>query len=433
MPKRVSPIDVIRAEIDDVFGSGRPIEDCLEELMRHSVRLVLQQVLSDEVTVWLGRDWNHRSEGTRVGQRNGHSDLTIKTTAGAVGLKRPKLRNTTETFASQLLGKGVVRSEPLEALVISGWVRGLSDRDIEALLGEALGPEAALSKSTVSRICLRLRDDFEGFRNRDLSDIELDYLFLDGSHFRMHDGTRAEPVMVAYGITTVGQPVLVAVEPASAESTDAWGDMLRDLQNRGLKVPLLVITDGAGGLIAAVEAELAGSLRQRCVIHRARNVLAKVPVEHQDTIKAEFWAIFDVVDTEPGQGAVDEAQHRIDVFCDRHRAAFPAAVRCLEDDRQALTSFLRFPVEHWKRIRHTNLIERTFGETRRRVKVIGRLPGEASCLSLVWAVLDRASNGWRGLAYTPAIARALTDLRHRLNHPAKQHEEAPTNTVTPAA
>ncbi len=107
MPRRVSPIDVIRAEIDTVFGSGRPIEECLEELMRHSVRLVLQQVLSDEVTAWLGRDWNSRSEGTRVGQRNGHSDLTIKTTAGAVKLARPKLRNTTERFASLLLGKGV--------------------------------------------------------------------------------------------------------------------------------------------------------------------------------------------------------------------------------------------------------------------------------------------------------------------------------------
>ena len=114
MPKRVSPIDAIRVEIDAVFGSGRPIEECLEELMRHSVRLVLQQVLEDEVTTWLGRDWNSRSEGGRDGQRNGHGDLTIKTTAGPVELKRPKLRNTTEAFASTLLGKGAFpESHPL--------------------------------------------------------------------------------------------------------------------------------------------------------------------------------------------------------------------------------------------------------------------------------------------------------------------------------
>ena len=435
MPKRVSPIETIRAEIDEVFATGKPIEECLEELMRHSVRLVLQQVLEDEVTTWLGRDWNARGDRERPGQRNGHSDLTIKTTAGPVNLKRPKLRNTTETYASQLLGKGVVRSAPLEALVISGWVRGLSDRDIEALLGEALGPEAALSKSTASRICGRLKDDFETFRNRDLTGIDLDYLFLDGSHFKMHDGTNAEPVLVAYGITTVGQPVLVAVEPASAESTDAWADFLADLTSRGLKVPLLTITDGAAGLITAIGTELTGSLRQRCLIHRARNVLAKVPADHQAVIKGEFWAIFDDIEADPGQAAVDEAQRRIDAFADRHHQAFPAAVRCLQNDRQALTSFLRFPTEHHKRIRHTNLIERTFGETRRRVKVIGRLPGEASCLALVWAVLDRASAGWRGLRYTPTITRQLADIRHQLNRPTTKENPttAPSKTVTAAA
>ena len=221
---------------------------------------MLQQVLEDEVTGWLGRDWNNRSIPTRQGHRNGHSDLTIKTTAGRVDLKRPKLRNTTERFASTLFGKGVVRSAPLEALVISGWVRGLSDRDIESLLTEALGPEAALSKSTASRICQRLKDDFDTFRTRDLSSVDIDYLFLDGSHFKMHDGTGAEPVMVAYAITTVGQPVLVAVEPAAAESTDAWAGFLDDLRSRGLNVPLLTITDGAPGLINAIETSLHLSL-----------------------------------------------------------------------------------------------------------------------------------------------------------------------------
>lgn len=434
MPARVSPTDVIRAEIHELFGSGRDIAEVLEEVMRLSARLVLQQVLEDEVTTWLGRDWNSRSAPEREGQRNGYGDLTIKTTAGPIDLKRPKLRNTTERFASTLLGKGVVRSEPLEALVISAWVRGLSDRDIEALLGEALGPEAALSKSTASRICQRLRDEFESFRNRDLSDIELDYLFLDGSHFKMHDGSRAEPVLVAYGITTVGQPVLLAVEPGGDESHDAWADFLDDLKNRGLRPPLLIISDGAAGLIGAVEHKMASALRQRCLIHRARNVLAKVPAERRDEIKTAFWELFDLPgDVEGGEDAVRLVQANIDRFARRFEPEFPSAVKCLLTDRQALTAYLRFPSEHWKRIRHTNLIERTFGETRRRVKVIGRLPGEASCLSLVWAVLDRASRGWRGLTYTPAITRALTELRQQLHHPTDPVSERPNAAVTAAA
>jgi transposase-like protein len=110
-------------------------------------------------------------------------------------------------------------------------------------------------------------------------------------------------------------------------------------------------------------------------------------------------------------------QARVDAFASKYATLYPAAVRCLLADCEQLTSYLRFPLEHHKRIRHSNFIERTFGETRRRVKVIGRLPGEASCLNLVWAVLDRASRGWRGLTTTSNSTRQLQDLRRQLLDP----------------
>ncbi|CAN5759345.1 hypothetical protein BH23ACT4_BH23ACT4_11210 [soil metagenome] len=160
---------------------------------------------------------------------------------------------------------------------------------------------------------------------------------------------------------------------------------------------------------------------------------AKVPAEHRDEVKAAFWEIFDDIEAEGGDDAVAEAQRRIDRFTSRFEDRFPTAVKCLLTDRRALTTHLRFPAEHHKRIRHTNLIERTFGETRRRVKVIGRLPGETSCLTLVWAVLDRASQGWRGLPYTPAITRVLTELRHHLNPPKEDTSHHDNESVTHAA
>ena len=125
-------------------------------------------------------------------------------------------------------------------------------------------------------------------------------------------------------------------------------------------------------------------------------------------------------------------QARIDAFAEHYRPSYPSAVKCLLGDREQLTAYLRFPAEHHKRIRHSNFIERTFGETRRRVKVIGRLPGEASCLSLVWAVLDRASRGWRGLTMTPKGLRLLQDLRRQLLHPPTP-EEVIDQAVTAAA
>lgn len=145
-----------------------------------------------------------------------------------------------------------------------------------------------------------------------------------------------------------------------------------------------------------------------------------MPTSVQAEVKAAFWSIFDDIDKAPGQPAVAEAARRAEQFAARYRTLYPAAVACLEDDFASLTVHLRFPRQHWTRIRHSNLIERTFGESRRRVKVIGRLPGETSCLSLVWAVLDRASQGWRGVTQTSVTSRQLQDLRHQLLGPPRQ-------------
>jgi putative transposase len=133
---------------------------------------------------------------------------------------------------------------------------------------------------------------------------------------------------------------------------------------------------------------------------------------------------------QPGPELVAAVQRRIDAFADQYARAFPAAVKCLLTDREQLTSYLRFPAEHHRRIRHSNFIERTFGETRRRVKVIGRLPGEASCLNLVWAVLDRASRGWRGMTMTSAGTRRLADLRHQLLDPPTPIHRTKIDTET---
>ncbi|HZC98652.1 MAG TPA: IS256 family transposase, partial [Actinomycetes bacterium] len=365
MPSRLSAVERIRAQIDQLFASQQELGQVLEQVARLSVRLVVQAALEAEVSEFLGRERYARGERDRVGYRNGHTKLHIKTTAGPVVLERPKLRGTTQSFTSRLLGKGVSRTNALEALVISGFVRGLSVRDVEAALAEALGPEAALSKSTVSRICQAICEEFDAWRQRDLSGIELEYLFLDGSHFRMHPGAPAEPVLAAWGITSQGTPVLVGLAPGAHEGHDPWAGFLGELVERGLRAPLLAITDGAPGLIGAVELVFAHSLRQRCLVHRARNLLAKVPAHAQDEVKQAFWQIFDDITADPGEQAVAQARQRAHAFAERYGKRYPAAVACLTDTLPELTCFLRFPREHWARIRHTNLIERTFGETRR--------------------------------------------------------------------
>ena len=428
MSARVSPTDRIRGEIDALFDGQRELAEIIEDVARLGARLIIQTAVEAEVEVFLGRARYQRKSDApdaRAGSRNGFTDVTIKTTTGPVTVARPKLRGTTERFASQLFGTSVTKSNALESLVIAGFVRGLSVRDVENTLADALGAEAALSKSTVSRVCQAIGQEFERWSTRRLDDLELDYLFLDASMFKMHPGARAEPVLAAWGITTTGAPVFVALATGGSESTDTWGEFLDELTARGLRPPLLVISDGAAGLINAAESSLPRSLRQRCLIHRARNFLAKIPAEHQSELRDAYWKLFDTDELltagiSPGPELVAAVQRRIDAFAEQHQRTFPSAVKCLATDREQLTSYLRFPLEHHRRIRHSNFIERTFGETRRRVKVIGRLPSEASCLNLVWAVLDRASRGWRGMSMTPAATRVLADLRHQLLNPPTQ-------------
>ena len=437
MPVRVSPADRIRHHIDELFADGRPLQEILEEVARLGAQLLMQAALEAEVTEFLGRDRYQRAaacEDARPGSRNGYREVTVKSTAGPAGLARPKLRGTSEAFASRLFGSHVTKTNALESLVIASFVRGLSVRDVEATLAEALGDQAAISKSTVSAICGQIKEEYERWARRRLDEVTLDYLFLDASFFRMHPGSPAEPVLAAWGITTGGKPAFIGLAPGSGESADAWAAFLADLSERGLASPLLVISDGAPGLIAAIEQACPQALRQRCLIHRARNVLAKTPAGMQAEVKDAYWKLSgtDGLKTPPGPRLAEIIDARIGEMAAKYGPAYPSAMKCLTTDREGLTAYLRFPAGHHNRVRHSNFIERTFGETRRRVKVIGRLPGETSCLTLVWAVLDRASRGWRGFTMTSDGLRLLQDLRRSLLEPPRQLRPRTATTSQPA-
>jgi len=332
VPVRVSPTVRIRDHIDELFAQDRPLPEILEEVARLGAQLLMQAALEAEVTEFLGRDRYARAaltEDARPGSRNGYREVTVKTTAGPVGLARPKLRGTAEVFASRLFGAYVTKTNALESLVIASFVRGLSVRDVEATLAEALGDQAAISKSTVSAICGRIKDEYEAWGRRRLDQVKLDYLFLDASFFRMHPGSPAEPVLAAWGITTDGKPAFIGLGPGTGESFDAWKDFLADLRDRGLASPLLVVSDGAPGLIGAIEQIYPKALRQRCLIHRCRNLLAKIPAGMQAEVKDAYWKIFDTEDlkTPPGPKLVEIIDARIDEFAAKYRATYPAAIK----------------------------------------------------------------------------------------------------------
>jgi transposase-like protein len=389
----------------------------MEGFVRGTARYMLQVAIEAEATAFLGRGHYRRGERARVGWRNGYEPKAVQTEAGLLQFAVPQLRGTAEAFRPKLPERLASRTPDLEALVRGMYVRGLSTQDVGALYGEAFG-DTRLSKSTVSRITQRLNQDFDTWRRRDLSDLSVVYLFLDGQYHAARQGTdEKEGVLSAYALLEDGRPVLLHLDVGPRESYDAWLSFLQDLVARGLRDPLLVIMDGAPGLVKAVKRMWPHAYRQRCQVHRMRNILAKVPRLMKATMKKLVQQVF----LAPSYAAaLKRGRDLIAKFKDR----YPAAMECLERDLEECVTYLRFPEAHHLRIRTTNRLERLNGEGRRRTKVIPRFPTERSCLSLLYASLIAASKHWRGIPMTATTLRQLEQLRAAIAAPTKKEAVA---------
>jgi len=414
----------IEKKIDELLACGVAAEDpqgALSELAQLGAKLVIQRAVEDEFDAWLGRARYERKPESAPGMRNGFRPRRVQSGEGEIRVEVPQVRAAAEPFVSKLFPRGwrFLRTEPLKAMVIGAFVRGLSMRDVESLCEEAgLGQ---VSKSTASRICKELRERFTAFMARDLSQTRLVALFLDAIWLPVRPSGAKEGVLCAWGISSEGERVLLSVTLGMRESQQDWLALGRDLSGRGLPAPQLIVADGAPGLISAVEQLWPTAGRQRCTVHRLRNLLAKLPERERERVRLAYWHALD-----QATGLADGARRIRALIGELDSAGYTSAAACLADDLQALLAHLRYPLRHRRKWRSTNLLERSLGEVRRRTKVIGRFPGEQSCLSLCWAVLD--------LIISHSTRVVFTDLEHHtLQRLANQRHEPPPTEETIAA
>jgi transposase-like protein len=424
--RTVPPSAEIQAKIDKLLSAGLVDEPqkMLSELARLGARLIIQRAVEEEFDSWLGRArYERRPEGPS-GKRNGFRPRHVQTAEGELRIEIPQVREAAMPFVSKLFPKWhckrLLRTDPLKALIIGGFVRGLSMRDVESLCEEAgLGKT---SRSTVSRVCAELHERFEAFKRRSLYDVKLVVLFLDAIYLAVRPSGPKEGVICAWGITDNGQRALVSVRLGMRESKEDWLELGRELTARGLAAPRLVVADGAPGLTSAVEEIWPRADRQHCAVHRLRNLLAKLPKSEHERIRFNYWsALSEATGVKDGklrlQVLISELEH----------AGYQAAGRCLADDLDALVVHLRYPLTHRERWRSTNLLERSLGEVRRRTKVIGRFPGESSCLTLVWAVLDLFfSHASNGATFTELDRQHLYRIKYHSAEPATNDREEVT-------
>ena len=422
MSERVPASMRTRQSLSDLIEGRLSTPDGRAELVKLATRLIVEEALEAESRDALGREYYEHGAEPGQGYRNGVRTGRLKTAEGLIEYAAPQIACRDEPFRSGIRDRLKGRTQALEDLAVELLARGLSVRDIEDAFKDESG-RLLLSRTAVSEIGERLWADYQEFATRDLTEYDIAYLFVDGIAERIRPGQRREPVLAAWGFTAAGAKVLLSLMAGSKEDAETVSAFFQDMRARGLGDPLLVVSDGAPGIIKAIETCFPRSERQRCLAHRMRNLAAKAPEDVWPELKARATAAYQApsraIARELAEGLVRD-----------YEAALPSAVACFMDDFEACVAHLRMPVTHRRAIRTTNLLERLFVEERRRLKIIPNAFGEKPVLKLMYGAMIRAAERWRAIRITDFERRQMAAVRRELD---QEYEARNGLTAKPSA
>lgn len=419
MGRIVRPSEKTREEIHRLVREGVSAGDPSVGFTQLAIRQVIEEALEAAVRDLLGREPYERRTAGDQGYRNGNRAARLKTAEGQVTYSMPQVRDVSVELLQRLRKQLGNRTEALEKLAIEMYARGCSTRDVEDAFRDDSG-QSMLSRTAVSEVTETLWKEYREFSERDLSETHPVYLFVDGIAESLRPGNPREAILCAWALNADGRKILLHLSPGTKESTDCCRDFLQDMKRRGLTDPIMVVTDGAPGLIRAVEECFPQSLRQRCLAHRMRNILSKLP----DEIRKEFRQAVEASYHAPSPAM---ARAMRDDLVERYERDYPSAVHCFLEDFEACIAHLQCPPGHRRAIRTTNLLERLFLEERRRMNAARTLFGERPVLKLMYAALIRASGYWirLGLSISSLERRQLEELKKQLAAREAERNAAP--------
>jgi transposase-like protein len=349
----------------------------IRETMRNCVRLALTAILEEEVTAFIGAA-PYEQTLTRRDYRNGSYTRDLDTSVGRVeDLVVPRTRGG---FQTQVFERYQRRRPEVDGAIGEMFTQGVSTRQVGEVLHDLTGVQP--SASSVSRVFHKLEDEFNAWKQRKLAPHYI-YCFADGTYFSViydHEGCKM-PILAVVGIRPDGVREVLAFSVGDRENADAWKLLLDDLKQRGVERVEVWITDGNAAMLNAIEVKFAQVRRQRCVVHKMKNVLGYIPQQQQDRIEPELKAIF-------YQDTRTAAEQALAAFCLKYEKIYGTAVECLRRDVEACLTFYDFPRSHWRTIRTTNVIERLFQEVKKRShKMNAAFRNEDSCLLMFYAVI----------------------------------------------
>ena len=385
-------LEISVPEVVDLFKEIKEQPEQLFNMIRTDIRETIGQYLSGlmdaELTHFLGRKPYERLKGD-VNHRNGSYGRNFKLKGiGELDLQVPRDRKG--DFKTHVIPRGKRYEDALRQDICLMFLTGISTRSLSMISKRLIGRK--ISAGEVSNVNNELIEAAEKWRTRDLSEDPIKYMFIDGVCFDMRIGKSIEsvPVLVAIGIKKTGEKLVLGLQAGDKESASSWREFFKDLKVRGLSFQdiTLGIMDGLPGLERVFKEEFTNAEVQRCQVHVAKNVLAKVPKKLKKAVADDLRSIFYA-------SSKKKAREFFDQFTDRWRKDLPSAVKCLDTSIDACLTFFNFPEEEWISLRTTNIIERLNKEFKRRTKSMEIIVGERACYTLLTFICLKMELYWR--------------------------------------
>jgi transposase-like protein len=384
-------IEIRSGDKDGGLGSG--LDEIAREGARRMLALALEAEVADYIACHQERDEHGRARVVRNGKARPRKLIlgsgTVEVHAPRVDDRRQAEDGSRRCFRSQILPPYMRRSPKVAEVFPILHLRGLSTGDFKEALGALLGEEASgLSPTAITRLTAAWQEEYDAFRQRDLSDRDYVYVSADGVHFRIRLEEDRLCALVMIGVRPDGTKELIAIEDGYRESTESWATLLRDLKGRGMSAPVLAVGDGALGFWAALPDVWPDTREQRCWVHRIANVLDKLPNRLHRQAKE---ALHEIMRAET-RAAAREAIER---FAEDYGAKYPKAVTSLRRDEELLLTYFDFPAEHWRHLRTTNVLESPFATVRLRQRVTKGAGSRTKGLLMAFKLLEMAQKRWR--------------------------------------
>ncbi|MBM3386019.1 MAG: IS256 family transposase [Betaproteobacteria bacterium] len=379
----------------------------LEGFARTKIQQHLQDLLEQEVSEWLGRDKSERKVNVveQPGYRNGYGKgRRFTLSLGTVEIKRPRVRDLGERFESRVLPLFKRQSETVRGLIPELYLHGLASGDFELALRELLGEGAPLSPSSLQRLKQKWEAEYEQWKQAPILEKDWAYLWADGIYVKAGIGKEKAALLVVIGVNSDGEKRYLALEAGYRESKESWAGVLRQLKTRGLKNPRVFIGDGNLGLWAAVSEVFPQAQEQLCWNHKMLNVMDCVSKKEQVVVKSHMNAM---MYAETRQEALKERKKFEQAF--GHNAK---AVKTVVENWDKLTTYYDFPLEHWKHLRTSNVVESPFSRVRLRTAASRRFKSQVNATCLVWKTVMVAEKSFRKLNAPQLVGKVARGTKY---------------------